>query len=66
MEEIEQWLPRLHGLVVGPGLGREAALLRTAQARGESSLLCGRPLEKRAQADVQRLHSFTESMYSVF
>uniref|UniRef100_H3D8T3 ATP-dependent (S)-NAD(P)H-hydrate dehydratase n=2 Tax=Tetraodon nigroviridis TaxID=99883 RepID=H3D8T3_TETNG len=31
VEEIEKWLPRLHGLVVGPGLGREAALLQTAQ-----------------------------------
>ncbi|XP_011606219.1 ATP-dependent (S)-NAD(P)H-hydrate dehydratase [Takifugu rubripes] len=31
LEEIEKWLPRLHGLVVGPGLGREAALLKTAK-----------------------------------
>lgn len=40
VEEIEKWLPRLHGLVVGPGLGREAALLKTAKACGISSLLC--------------------------
>uniref|UniRef100_A0A3P9D6P8 ATP-dependent (S)-NAD(P)H-hydrate dehydratase n=1 Tax=Maylandia zebra TaxID=106582 RepID=A0A3P9D6P8_9CICH len=35
VEEIEKWLPRLHGLVVGPGLGREDLLLKTAKARGE-------------------------------
>uniref|UniRef100_A0A3B4Y327 ATP-dependent (S)-NAD(P)H-hydrate dehydratase n=1 Tax=Seriola lalandi dorsalis TaxID=1841481 RepID=A0A3B4Y327_SERLL len=29
VEEIEKWLPRLHGLVVGPGLGREDLLLKT-------------------------------------
>lgn len=31
VEEIEKWLPRLHGLVVGPGLGRDDLLLRTAK-----------------------------------
>ncbi|XP_038145605.1 ATP-dependent (S)-NAD(P)H-hydrate dehydratase isoform X2 [Cyprinodon tularosa] len=31
VEEIEMWLPRLHGLVVGPGLGREDGLLKTAK-----------------------------------
>nr|XP_040056950.1 ATP-dependent (S)-NAD(P)H-hydrate dehydratase isoform X2 [Gasterosteus aculeatus aculeatus]XP_040056951.1 ATP-dependent (S)-NAD(P)H-hydrate dehydratase isoform X2 [Gasterosteus aculeatus aculeatus] len=31
VEEIEKWLPRLHGLVVGPGLGREDAILKTAK-----------------------------------
>uniref|UniRef100_A0A3B4ZLL7 ATP-dependent (S)-NAD(P)H-hydrate dehydratase n=1 Tax=Stegastes partitus TaxID=144197 RepID=A0A3B4ZLL7_9TELE len=31
VEEIEKWLPRLHGLVVGPGLGREDLLLKTAK-----------------------------------
>ncbi|XP_047226947.1 ATP-dependent (S)-NAD(P)H-hydrate dehydratase isoform X2 [Girardinichthys multiradiatus] len=31
VEEIEMWLPRLHGLVVGPGLGREDSLLKTAK-----------------------------------
>lgn len=38
MEEIEKWLPRLHGLVVGPGLGREDLLLKTAKACGVYSL----------------------------
>ncbi|KAM4561018.1 ATP-dependent (S)-NAD(P)H-hydrate dehydratase [Fundulus diaphanus] len=31
VEEIETWLPRLHGLVVGPGLGRDDFLLKTAK-----------------------------------
>lgn len=31
VDEIEKWLPRLHGLVVGPGLGREDLLLKTAK-----------------------------------
>ncbi|XP_029980434.1 ATP-dependent (S)-NAD(P)H-hydrate dehydratase isoform X2 [Sphaeramia orbicularis] len=31
VEEIEKWLPRLHGLVVGPGLGRDNHLLKTAK-----------------------------------
>ncbi|KAM9710849.1 ATP-dependent (S)-NAD(P)H-hydrate dehydratase [Menidia menidia] len=31
VEEIEKWLPRLHGLVVGPGLGREDLLLKNAK-----------------------------------
>ncbi|KAM4731340.1 ATP-dependent (S)-NAD(P)H-hydrate dehydratase isoform 2-T2 [Anableps anableps] len=31
VEEIEKWLPRLHGIVVGPGLGREDFLLKTAK-----------------------------------
>lgn len=29
VEEIEKWLPRLHTLVVGPGLGREDVVLKT-------------------------------------
>ncbi|XP_068561024.1 ATP-dependent (S)-NAD(P)H-hydrate dehydratase isoform X1 [Cebidichthys violaceus] len=37
VEEIEKWLPRLHGLVVGPGLGREDALLKTAKEVIEKS-----------------------------
>ncbi|XP_037542441.1 ATP-dependent (S)-NAD(P)H-hydrate dehydratase isoform X3 [Nematolebias whitei] len=31
VEEIEKWLPRIHSLVVGPGLGREESLLKTAK-----------------------------------
>ncbi|XP_010745826.2 ATP-dependent (S)-NAD(P)H-hydrate dehydratase isoform X3 [Larimichthys crocea] len=37
VEEIEKWLPRLHGLVVGPGLGREDLLLKTAKEVIEKS-----------------------------
>ncbi|KAM4608762.1 ATP-dependent (S)-NAD(P)H-hydrate dehydratase isoform 1-T2 [Polymixia lowei] len=37
VEEIEKWLPRLHSLVVGPGLGREDALLKTAKEVIEKS-----------------------------
>ncbi|XP_056145267.1 ATP-dependent (S)-NAD(P)H-hydrate dehydratase isoform X1 [Lampris incognitus] len=37
VEEIEKWLPRLHCLVVGPGLGREDALLKTAKEVIEKS-----------------------------
>ncbi|XP_028992303.1 ATP-dependent (S)-NAD(P)H-hydrate dehydratase isoform X2 [Betta splendens] len=37
VEEIEKWLPRLHSLVVGPGLGREESLLKTAKEVIEKS-----------------------------
>ncbi|XP_051938388.1 ATP-dependent (S)-NAD(P)H-hydrate dehydratase [Hippocampus zosterae] len=37
VEEIEKWLPRLHSLVVGPGLGREDFLLKTAKEVIEKS-----------------------------
>uniref|UniRef100_A0A3Q2QWA6 ATP-dependent (S)-NAD(P)H-hydrate dehydratase n=1 Tax=Fundulus heteroclitus TaxID=8078 RepID=A0A3Q2QWA6_FUNHE len=36
VEEIETWLPRLHGLVVGPGLGRDDFLLRTVIERSKA------------------------------
>nr|KAF6369788.1 NAD(P)HX dehydratase [Myotis myotis] len=31
VHEVEKWLPRLHALVVGPGLGREEALLENVK-----------------------------------
>ncbi|XP_055016241.1 ATP-dependent (S)-NAD(P)H-hydrate dehydratase [Boleophthalmus pectinirostris] len=31
LEEIEKWLPRLHSVVVGPGLGRDDHILQTAK-----------------------------------
>ncbi|XP_053733041.1 ATP-dependent (S)-NAD(P)H-hydrate dehydratase isoform X2 [Synchiropus splendidus] len=37
VEEIEKWLPRLHGLVVGPGLGRDDLLLKAAKEVIEKS-----------------------------
>ncbi|XP_036156309.1 ATP-dependent (S)-NAD(P)H-hydrate dehydratase isoform X5 [Myotis myotis] len=33
VHEVEKWLPRLHALVVGPGLGREEALLENVKLR---------------------------------
>ncbi|XP_076409868.1 ATP-dependent (S)-NAD(P)H-hydrate dehydratase isoform X4 [Peromyscus maniculatus bairdii] len=31
VEEVEKWLPRLHALVVGPGLGRDSLLLNNVR-----------------------------------
>ncbi|CAL9690089.1 unnamed protein product [Knipowitschia caucasica] len=31
LEEIKKWLPRLHSVVVGPGLGRDDHILQTAK-----------------------------------
>ncbi|XP_016098852.1 ATP-dependent (S)-NAD(P)H-hydrate dehydratase isoform X2 [Sinocyclocheilus grahami] len=44
VEEIEKWLPRLHSLVVGPGLGREEMLLKNAKEIIERSKLRGIPI----------------------
>ncbi|XP_030642357.1 ATP-dependent (S)-NAD(P)H-hydrate dehydratase isoform X2 [Chanos chanos] len=44
VEEIEKWLPRLHSLVVGPGLGREDMLLKTAKDVIEKSKTRGIPI----------------------
>ncbi|XP_023608234.1 ATP-dependent (S)-NAD(P)H-hydrate dehydratase isoform X3 [Myotis lucifugus] len=37
VHEVEKWLPRLHALVVGPGLGREDALLENVKGILEAS-----------------------------
>ncbi|XP_036156308.1 ATP-dependent (S)-NAD(P)H-hydrate dehydratase isoform X4 [Myotis myotis] len=37
VHEVEKWLPRLHALVVGPGLGREEALLENVKGILEAS-----------------------------
>uniref|UniRef100_A0A4W5L2J0 ATP-dependent (S)-NAD(P)H-hydrate dehydratase n=1 Tax=Hucho hucho TaxID=62062 RepID=A0A4W5L2J0_9TELE len=37
VEEIEKWLPRLHCLVVGPGLGRDEMLLKNTKEVIEKS-----------------------------
>ncbi|KAL0963399.1 hypothetical protein UPYG_G00305840 [Umbra pygmaea] len=37
VEEIEKWLPRLHSLVVGPGLGRDEMLLKNTKEVIEKS-----------------------------
>ncbi|XP_055071154.1 ATP-dependent (S)-NAD(P)H-hydrate dehydratase isoform X2 [Misgurnus anguillicaudatus] len=44
VEEIEKWLPRLHSLVVGPGLGREDKLLKNAKEIIERSKLRSIPV----------------------
>ncbi|XP_059355665.1 ATP-dependent (S)-NAD(P)H-hydrate dehydratase-like isoform X2 [Carassius carassius] len=44
VEEMEKWLPRLHSLVVGPGLGREEMLLKNAKEIIERSKLRGIPI----------------------
>ncbi|XP_034376707.1 ATP-dependent (S)-NAD(P)H-hydrate dehydratase isoform X5 [Arvicanthis niloticus] len=37
VEEVEKWLPRLHALVVGPGLGRDDILLNNVRGILEST-----------------------------
>ncbi|KAI4902588.1 hypothetical protein NFI96_033947 [Prochilodus magdalenae] len=44
VEEIEKWLPRLHSLVVGPGLGRDDVILKTAKEVIEKSKSRGIPI----------------------
>lgn len=40
--EVDNWLPRLHVLVVGPGLGRDNTLLGSVMVRARGSLgTCG-------------------------
>lgn len=31
VHEVDKWLPRLHSVVIGPGLGRDEALLENAK-----------------------------------
>lgn len=31
VHEVEKWLPRLHSVVIGPGLGRDEVLLENAK-----------------------------------
>ncbi|XP_043928598.1 ATP-dependent (S)-NAD(P)H-hydrate dehydratase isoform X2 [Protopterus annectens] len=44
VEEVENWLPRLHSLVVGPGLGREDAILKHAKGILEKAIMKGIPI----------------------
>ncbi|XP_032736937.1 ATP-dependent (S)-NAD(P)H-hydrate dehydratase isoform X1 [Lontra canadensis] len=37
VHDVEEWLPRLHALVVGPGLGRDDALLENVKGLLEAS-----------------------------
>nr|XP_019586635.1 PREDICTED: ATP-dependent (S)-NAD(P)H-hydrate dehydratase isoform X2 [Rhinolophus sinicus] len=44
VREVEQWLPRLHALVVGPGLGRDDVLLGNVKGILEASKARGVPI----------------------
>ncbi|XP_019500299.1 PREDICTED: ATP-dependent (S)-NAD(P)H-hydrate dehydratase [Hipposideros armiger] len=44
VREVEKWLPRLHALVVGPGLGRDDFLLGNAKGILEASKARGVPV----------------------
>ncbi|XP_055282693.1 ATP-dependent (S)-NAD(P)H-hydrate dehydratase isoform X3 [Moschus berezovskii] len=44
VRDVEQWLPRLHALVVGPGLGRNDALLENVKGILEASKARGIPV----------------------
>ena len=37
---MEEWLPRLHALVVGPGLGRDDTLLENVKVNVENYWTC--------------------------
>lgn len=36
VHDVEEWLPRLHALVVGPGLGRDNILLENVKVNVEN------------------------------
>ncbi|XP_064502572.1 ATP-dependent (S)-NAD(P)H-hydrate dehydratase isoform X1 [Pseudopipra pipra] len=44
VHEVEKWLPRLHSVVIGPGLGRDEVLLENAKGIIEKSKVKGIPI----------------------
>ncbi|XP_048350299.1 ATP-dependent (S)-NAD(P)H-hydrate dehydratase isoform X1 [Sphaerodactylus townsendi] len=44
VQEVEKWLPRLHSVVIGPGLGRDDILLENAKGIIEKSKVKGIPV----------------------
>ncbi|XP_064359999.1 ATP-dependent (S)-NAD(P)H-hydrate dehydratase isoform X2 [Dromaius novaehollandiae] len=44
VHEVEKWLPRLHSVVIGPGLGRDDTLLENAKGIIEKSKIKGIPI----------------------
>ncbi|KAI1241631.1 hypothetical protein IHE44_0005114 [Lamprotornis superbus] len=44
IHEVEKWLPRLHSVVIGPGLGRDEVLLENAKGIIEKSKVKGIPI----------------------
>ncbi|XP_065448117.1 ATP-dependent (S)-NAD(P)H-hydrate dehydratase isoform X7 [Chrysemys picta bellii] len=44
VHEVEKWLPRLHSVVIGPGLGRDDVLLENAKGIIEKAKVKGIPI----------------------
>ncbi|XP_037752740.1 ATP-dependent (S)-NAD(P)H-hydrate dehydratase isoform X2 [Chelonia mydas] len=44
VHEVEKWLPRLHSIVIGPGLGRDDVLLENAKGIIEKAKVKGIPI----------------------
>ncbi|XP_038618109.1 ATP-dependent (S)-NAD(P)H-hydrate dehydratase isoform X1 [Tachyglossus aculeatus] len=44
VQEVEKWLPRLHAVVIGPGLGRDDTLLENAKGIVEKAKAKGIPI----------------------
>lgn len=55
VESISQWLPRLHSIVIGPGLGRDDGILRTVK----ELLKLAKEQEKNIIIDADGLHLIT-------
>ncbi|XP_022432473.1 ATP-dependent (S)-NAD(P)H-hydrate dehydratase isoform X2 [Delphinapterus leucas] len=53
VQDVEKWLPRLHALVVGPGLGRDDVLLENVKGILEASKTRGIPIVIDAPALIQ-------------
>jgi len=66
VEEIEKWLPRLHSLVVGPGLGREDAILKTVKARGIHSLPIALTTQRLSAAHCWCMTTKVNKNYNLF
>lgn len=54
MEDVKQWIPRLHSVVIGPGLGRDPKLLETVA----KIILELKQLNKPIVIDAVRILSF--------
>lgn len=60
VEEVKKWLPRLHALVVGPGLGRDDLLLNNVRVSG---VLC--VLSLRCSTGAQRFFGSSGSVHAL-
>ena len=43
-EDVGQWIPRLDGVLIGPGLGRDAAVIETCSRLIVTTVINGKPL----------------------